>query len=315
MDRMIFFKRITYPVIAVLLCNMDVLAADTLVVVKGYVYDAAGRLPLANVNITGANTRTGTSTDANGFFNIRLPAKTLRLRIMHVGYADKTIPVAGYEPDSLLRIMLTGSDIQLGEVNVAVSIPSVLNTSRMGVVSFSQEAVKKIPALFGEADVMKALQTQPGVSAGSARLSGMYVRGGNEDGNLYMLDDIPVYGMMHLGGLFSAINVEAVKDVTFYKSSFPSRYGGRLSSVLNVNTREGDMFAYHGSLMLGLTSANVNIDGPVIKGKTSFAASFRRSWLEALSAPGLAVIKEQRGKNIWKIRLRRCKSKAEPSVQ
>jgi hypothetical protein len=268
---------------------MYVMATDTLVV-KGYVYDAADRLPVANVNIVGVNTRIGTSTDINGFFNIRIPAKTLHLRITHVGYADKMMPVADYEPDSLFRIMLTKSNIQLGEVNVTVSKPSILNTPQMGVISFSQEAIKNIPTLFGEADVIKALQTQPGVSAGSEGLSGMYVRGGNEDGNLYMLDDIPVYKIMHLGGLFSAINVEAIKDVMFYKSAFPSRYGGRLSSVLNVTTREGDMFAYHGSFMLGLTSANVNIDGPIIKGKTSFAASFRRSWLEALSIPGLAII-------------------------
>ncbi|MDR0794589.1 MAG: TonB-dependent receptor plug domain-containing protein, partial [Tannerella sp.] len=162
--------------------------------------------------------------------------------------------------------------------------------------------IKQIPVVFGEADIIKALQTQPGVSAGSEGLSGMYVRGGNEDENLFMLDGIPLYKIMHLGGLFSAINVEAVKDVTFYKSSFPARYGGRLSSVLDVRTREGDMYDYHGSLSLGLTSANVNIDGPIVKGKTSFALSARRSWLEILSIPGLAIMNktsESRGEKTF----------------
>lgn len=275
---------------------MYVMATDTLVVVKGYVYDASNRLPLANVNIIETNTLIGSSTDVNGFFNLRAPTKNFRLRITHVAYKDKTISIASYTPDSLLYIMLAKSDIQLGEVSITGSKPNTLNAPQMGVLSFSQEAIKSIPSLFGEADVIKALQTQPGVSAGTEGMSGMYVRGGNEDENLYMLDGIPVYKIVHLGGLFSAINVEAIQDVTFYKSSFPSHYGGRLSSVLDVRTREGDLYNYHGSLMMGLTSANFNIGGPIIKGKTSFTASARRSWLEAISGPGLAI-KNQKNKS------------------
>lgn len=290
MNRMISLKHISYSIIVILLCNMHVMATDSLVVVRGYVFDAANHQPLANVNVVEKNRQIGTSTDINGFFYLRMPTKTFSLSISHVSYEDKQISIISYTPDTLLHILLTRSDIQLGEVNVTASKPNVLNIPQMGVISLSQEGIKNIPTLFGEADVIKALQTQPGVSAGAEGLSGMYVRGGNEDENLYMLDGIPVYKILHLGGLFSAINVEAVQDITFYKSSFPSRYGGRLSSVLNVRTREGDMKKYHGSLMLGLTSANVNIDGPIIKEKTSFAASIRRSWLEVLSVPGLAVM-------------------------
>ena len=296
MNSIIFLKHILYTTTMIFLCNMYVMATDTLVVVRGYIYDASNRLPLANVNIVETNTHLGSSTDVNGFFNLRAPTKNFRLRITHVAYKDKTISIASYTPDSLLQIMLTKSDIQLGEVSITGSKPNALNAPQMGVLSFSQEAIKSIPSLFGEADVIKALQTQPGVSAGTEGMSGMYVRGGNEDENLYMLDGIPVYKIVHLGGLFSAINVEAIQDVTFYKSSFPSRYGGRLSSVLDVRTREGDLYNYHGSLMMGLTSANFNIGGPISKGKTSFTASVRRSWLEAISGPGLAI-KNQKNKS------------------
>ena len=279
-----------------MLCNVYVMAADTLVVVKGYVYDASNRLPLTNVNIVETNTLNGTSTDGNGLFRLRVPRKNFRLRVSHVAYKEITISMASYKPDSLLSIMLNKSDILLEEVSITGSKVSTLNTSQMGTLSFSQENIKSIPSIFGEADIIKALQTQPGVSAGTEGLSGMYVRGGNEDENLYMLDGIPVYKIVHLGGLFSAINEEAIKDVTFHKSSFPSRYGGRLSSVLDVRTREGDLFNYHGSMMLGLTSANFNIGGPLIKGRTSFTVSARRSWLEGISEPVLAI-KNQKNKS------------------
>jgi hypothetical protein len=268
------------------------MAADTLMVVKGYVYDAADQMPVANVNVVDTRTRTGVSSDQNGFFSLQIPANNIRLRLTHVAYTGQTVNVTDFAPDSLLRIALTKSDILLGEVSVTGSRTNALNTTQMGMLSMSKEGIKQIPTVFGEADIIKALQTQPGVSAGAEGMSGMYVRGGNEDENLYMLDGIPLYKITHLGGLFSALNVEAVQDVTFYKSSFPSRYGGRLSSVLDVRAREGDLSGYHGSLALGLTSANLNFEGPIIKEKTSFMASVRRSWLELLSVPGLAIMNQ-----------------------
>lgn len=171
--------------------------------------------------------------------------------------------------------------------------------------------IKTIPTLFGEADVIKALQTQPGVSAGTEGLAGMYVRGGNGDENLYMIDGIQLYQVNHLGGLFSAFNAEALKDVDFYKSAFPARYGGRLSSVVDVHTKDGNMKEYHGSAMLGLTSGNLNFEGPIIKNRTSFNASFRRSWLDGLSAPGVAIYNKFR-KEWGEIQRTLCFYRSEP---
>jgi outer membrane receptor for ferrienterochelin and colicin len=285
-------KHILFATFIALIISVQIMSADTLMVVRGYVYDAAEQKPVSSVHVIEPRSRVGTSTDINGFFSLRLPANAVQLRFSHVAYTERTVSITNFASDSLLRITLTKSDVQLDEVNVTSSRTNILNTTQMGTFLLSQESIKQIPTVFGEADVIKALQTQPGVSAGSEGLSGIYVRGGNEDENLIMLDGISLYKIMHLGGLFSAINVEAIQDVTFYKSSFPSRYGGRLSSVLDIRTRDGDLDTYHGSFALGLTSANVNLKGPISKDKTSFAASARRSWLEVLSIPGLAIINE-----------------------
>lgn len=276
------------------LSNIAVAAqADTLVVVHGYVYDRIDMTPLADVNVYETTTRHGASTDENGHFSLRLPSRDLQLRITHIGYTSRILTIKEVTNSSRLTILLERSEMQLDEVTVTSRRTDELTTPQMGTLRVSGEDIKRIPTVFGEADVIKALQTQPGVSAGTEGLAGMYVRGGNEDENLYMLDGIPLYKISHLGGLFSAFNVEAVRDVTFYKSSFPARYGGRLSSVLDVRTKDGDMYRYHGSATLGLTSGNLNFSGPIVKDRTSFAASVRRSWLEALSAPGLAIMNKQ----------------------
>ncbi|MDR2680308.1 MAG: TonB-dependent receptor [Tannerella sp.] len=267
----------------------SVRAAEPLFTLKGYVYDADSREAILNVTIFELRTKTGTYTNEEGFFSLSLPAKNLQLKISHIGYAEKTITIAALSPDSQITVYLEKSATLLQEVTVTTSKINLLTSPQMGALTINREKIKNIPAVFGEADIIKALQTQPGVSAGTEGLAGMYVRGGNEDENLFMLDGIPLYRVTHLGGLFSAFNVESVDDVVFYKSSFPAQYGGRLSSVLDVRTKSGNAEDYHGSVMLGLTSGNLNIEGPIVKGKTSFNFSARRSWLDALSVPALAI--------------------------
>lgn len=164
----------------------------------------------------------------------------------------------------------------------------VENTS-MGLTFLRPEHIRSIPTMFGEADIIKALQMQPGVSAGVDGFAGMMVRGGDNDQNLFLIDGNPIYQMNHAGGLFSAYNIEAVRDVAFYKSAFPARYGGRLSSVVDILTKPGDPNQYKGTFTIGLTSANLNFGGPIIKNRTSFNLSMRRSWLDALTTPAIAI--------------------------
>lgn len=164
-----------------------------------------------------------------------------------------------------------------------------VENAAMGITYLRPEHIRSIPTMFGEADIIKALQMQPGVSAGVDGFAGMMVRGGDSDQNLFLIDGNPIYQMNHAGGLFSAYNIEAVRDVAFYKSSFPARYGGRLSSVVDIITKPGDSNHYKGSFSIGLTSANINFGGPIIKNRTSFNVSMRRSWLDALTTPALAI--------------------------
>lgn len=261
------------------------------IVLSGFIKDKASSESLIGASVYDEESRRGTTSNADGFFSLTLEAeKEVCLNISYVGYESFRQPFTSLKNDTILSIRLTTHQ-QLGEVVITGddTSSSPIHTPEMGHTRLNKEAIKQTPVLFGEADIIKTLQTLPGVSAGMAGLAGMYVRGGNGDDNLYMIEGNPLYQINHVGGLFSAFNAEAVKDVEFFKSSFPARYGGRLSSVVDVHTKDGNMKEYHGSAMLGLTSGSLNVEGPIIKDRTSFNFSLRRSWLDALTAPAIAI--------------------------
>lgn len=162
-------------------------------------------------------------------------------------------------------------------------------TAEIGAKKLTATEILNTPTLFGEADVIKALQMQPGIAEGTEGMAGMYVHGGNSDENLYMLDNVPLYQVNHFAGLFSAFNPEAIRYIDFYKSSVPAKYDSRLSSFLDVRTKNGSIDGHHGSARLGLTSGAFNIDGP-IGHRTTYSVALRRSWYEVLSVPMLAII-------------------------
>lgn len=163
-------------------------------------------------------------------------------------------------------------------------------TLDMGMLRLNKDQLFNLPSMTGEPDIVKALAMQSGVSEGVEGFSGLYVRGGSNDQNLILFDGVPLYQISHLGGLFSSFNTEIVRDVTFYKSSFPANYGGRLSSVVDIRTKSPDFDSYHGAASLGLTSGMFHLSGPISKGKTAFDVSLRRSWLDILSAPAIAIL-------------------------
>ena len=164
-----------------------------------------------------------------------------------------------------------------------------VETSEIGAKKLTAQEIINTPVLFGESDVIKALQMQPGISEGQEGMAGMHVHGGNSDENLYMLDNVPLYQVNHFAGLFSAFNTEAIRYIDFFKSSIPAKYDGRLSSYLDVRTKNGSQEGHHGSFRLGLTSGAFNIDGP-IGNKTSYSVALRRSWFDVLSIPMLALV-------------------------
>lgn len=172
-----------------------------------------------------------------------------------------------------------------------------VEAAELGRASITREAIEKLPTLFGEPDVVKSLQLQPGVVQGVEGFTGLYVHGGDNDENLFLYEGLPLYQVSHLGGLFSSFNVATVSRADFYKSFFPSRYGGRISSITDISMREADFEEYHGRLSMGLLSANAYLTGPIIKDRTAFSVGVRRSWIDVVSLPILAIYNATKKKN------------------
>lgn len=209
------------------------------IVISGFIRDKSSSESLIGASIYDAKSHQGTTSNADGFFSLTLEAgNDVYLNISYVGYDSFHRSFTQLEQDTLLPVLLN-SHQQLAEVVVTGEYTSspLVQTSDMGHTRLNKDLIQQTPVLFGEADIIKTLQTLPGVSAGTAGLAGMYVRGGNGDDNLYMIEGNPLYQINHVGGLFSSFNAEAVKDVEFFKSAFPARYGGRLSSVVDIHTR------------------------------------------------------------------------------
>ena len=260
------------------------------VTVSGFVRDAKSAESLIGASVYEANTRMGTASNNFGFFSLTLPAGDVTVLTSYIGYGSRQFNLGKLDKDTVLTIELTPT-AALEEVVIlgtSTSKQSVLST-QMGALEINQQTIRSTPTMFGEADIIKTLQLTPGVSSGTEGTAGMYVRGGNVDENLFLIDGNPVYQINHIGGIFSAFNPEAVSGMDFFKSGFPSRYGGRLSSVVDVHTKEGNMKEYHGSASLGLISGNLNLEGPIIKDRTSFNIALRRTWLDVLTAPAVAI--------------------------
>ena len=258
--------------------------------ISGTVTDHATGETLIGATVLDKLSGKGTVTNAYGRYSLTLPAGDVRLRVSYVGYQT-------YEQDlSLLSNLTVGVELRpsttLQEVTVNAERPSDAKSSQMSAIAIPVEHLKAVPVLFGEVDVLKTIQLLPGVQSGSEGTSGMYVRGGGPDENLFLLDGVPLYNVNHLGGFFSAFNSDAVKNVTLYKGSFPAHFGGRLSSVLDITTNNGNDKKLHGGVSVGAIAVKAYLEGPIVKEKTTFSISARRTYADALIQPllGLASI-------------------------
>lgn len=275
------------------------------VTVSGFVRDAKSAESLIGASVYEARTRMGTASNSFGFFSLTLPSGDVTVLASYIGYGSHQFNFPELNKDTVLTIELTPT-AALEEVVImgtSTSKQSVLST-QTGALEINQQTIRSTPTMFGEADIIKTLQLTPGVSSGTEGTAGMYVRGGNVDENLFLIDGNPVYQINHIGGIFSAFNPEAVSGMDFFKSGFPSRYGGRLSSVVDVHTKEGNMKEYHGSASIGLISGNLNFEGPIIKDRTSFNIALRRTWLDVFSAPAVAIVNKRTKKDGTRLRAR-----------
>ena len=204
------------------------------------------------------------------------------MQFSFVGYTPQYKEVSGRE--NLTVNLELKPDVELQTVIVsAESYKEQVRTTQMSVVKLTAKEAKLIPALMGETDILKTLQLKPGVQSGSEGQSGISVRGGQTDQNLFLLDDAVVYNPLHLFGFFSAFNGDAVKDVRLFKGDFPAQYGGRLSSVVDIRTDEGNRKAYNVSGGLGLIASRLTVQGPIVKDKVSFILGARRTYADVFT--------------------------------
>lgn len=264
------------------------LFAQTNFTISGYIEDAETGEKLISANIFDTQSLKGTVSNVYGFFSLTLPKGKVSLKSTYVGFVDDKQEL-NLNKDIELVIKLKPS-IALQEVEViATKAERVEERTQMSRIDVPIQQIKKIPALLGEVDVLKALQLLPGVQGGTEGQSGVYVRGGGPDQNLITLDGVPVYNVSHIGGFFSVFNADALKNVTLYKGGFPARYGGRLSSVIDINMKEGNNQGFHGEGSIGLITSRLTLEGPIKKEKTSFIISARRTYVDVLMAPFIAI--------------------------
>lgn len=246
-------------------------------VVVGYVRDAKTGEPIIGASITVDQKGIGSSSDQNGYYAISTTKGRHILYIQSIGMKDTRRQIL-VNSDGRLNIDLHTRVIALR--NVVISAEKVANIRglEMGVQHLDIKAIKQVPAVFGEPDVMKVVLTLPGVKSVGESSTGLNVRGGSADQNLILFNECTVYNPSHFFGLFSAFNPEVVKDIELYKSSIPVQYGGRLSSVLDVTAREGNKKQITGSAGIGVLTSRLNLEGPLDKDKTSFIIGGRTTY-------------------------------------
>jgi hypothetical protein len=252
--------------------------------ISGFIRDHQQQEVLIGANVYEAELYLGSTSNNFGFYSLSLPAGYTYLNTSYVGYRTNQ-QFFELTKDTVVNIYLEPK-LELDEVEVVGSrVPSKIRSTRTGTVDVPMEQIRKVPVFFGEVDIVKSLQLLPGVQSGGEGFSGLYVRGGGPDQNLVMLDDVPVYNVGHLLGFFSIFNADAVNKVSIVKGGFPARFGGRLSSVVDIRTFDGNPETIKGSASVGVLSSRVALNGPVIKDKATFSVSFRRTYYDLLVAP------------------------------
>ena len=252
--------------------------------ISGFITDESNGETLISASVMDKLSGKGTVTNNFGHYSITLPSGDVALNYNYVGFAAD-LKEFRLTKDTVIHVKLSAST-SLQEVTVIGRRNELgVQGSQMSAIEVPIEQIKNIPTLFGENDLIKALQLLPGVQSGTEGSAGLYVRGGGPDQNLILLDGIPIYNVNHMFGFFSAFNTDAVKNVTLYKGSFPARFGGRLSSVVDVQMKDGDDKNYHGKISVGLISSKRNLEGPIWKEKTTFNISARRTYMDILAQP------------------------------
>lgn len=249
---------------------------DQRVIITGRVIDLKTKQPLPHTNIQVSDNQY-TTTDEQGKYFLKLTPGAYVLNVSFVNREDKVIDLLAYA-DGEINLEMEEVPTMLDEVVIQDRATRELTTSRIGLTQLSIREIKRVPPILGEVDLIKQIQTLPGVTTVGEAASGFNVRGGSVDQNLILYDGMPVFNGSHVFGFFSAFNAEAVRDASFFRGGIPAEYGGRASSVLDIQSKDGNYKKWNGNAGIGMLTSNFMINGPLYKDKTSIAASFRSTY-------------------------------------
>ena len=249
---------------------------------SGYVIDSQTGEPLPFVSCYDAVSRRVCVSNQYGFYTLAIPSGKVEFRVSYMGYKESMSDFT-LNSDTMLNILLTPASIELEEVSVKSTIPRYLQSS-MGKMNIPIKNITALPSFIGEPDIMKSISFLPGVASGRDGYSNVYVRGGDRGQNLILLDGMKLYNTNHLGGLISLFNSNIIKHVDVYKGGFPSRYGGRASSVIDVYTKDGNRNEYKGKLNVGLLNSGIVYEGPITD-KSSFIVAGRTAYYDLFTIP------------------------------
>lgn len=275
-------KLLLLPFLCLVVCEVNAQKYT----ISGYVRDAETGESLIGATVYNSIDKSGVAANNQGYYSITLMMDSVKLSYSYVGYQPQTV-VFNLTRDTVINAALKVRTLDEVVVKATRATPD-FETTRMSTMTVSQQMIKAVPAFMGEVDVLKVLQLMPGVQSGSEGSSGLYVRGGGPDQNLILLDGVPVYNASHLFGFFSVFNADAVNHVELIKGGFPARYGGRLSSVVDISMKEGNMKKLKGDLTVGIIASKGTIEGPIKKDRTSFIVSARRTYIDLLMLPFLS---------------------------
>ena len=262
--------------------------------ISGYVQDASSGENLIGVSIYEKQSLKGTTTNTYGFYSITLPKGDYTLVYSFIGLKEERVKLQ-LNKNIKKNIKLKSESILTQEVNVSAELKKNIESTNVSQIKLDVQKVKQMPALMGEVDILKTIQLLPGVQSGGEGNSGFYVRGGGPDQNLILLDGATVYNASHLFGFFSVFNADAIKDINLIKGGMPAQFGGRLASVLDITMKEGNNQKFGGEGGIGIISSRLTLEGPIIKGKSSFIISSRRTYADILAKPFLSESAKNNG--------------------
>ncbi len=266
------------------------LLSQEVTTISGYIVDASNGEALIGATVYDQLSKKGTSSNFYGFYSLTLPGDRAKLRISFVGFGSDMVEV-DLNGSVTLDFSLEPQSSQMNAVVVSADrfeAEEEVQSTRMSTIQLKPKEIEKIPVFAGEVDIIKVAQLMPGVSRGGEGTTGLYVRGGTDDQNLMLLDEATVYNVGHLFGFFSVFNNDAIRDISVVKGGFPAYYGGRLSSVMDIRMKEGDLNKWHAKGGIGLLSSRLSLDGPILKDKLSIMLSGRRTYIDqVLKATGV----------------------------